>query len=187
MIEIKRVTEYAELSGIKTLQNKNLRTILSSDERAREGFVTAEYALEYLQIMHNAEPSVIAKDGEKVVGYALVSTRETGRLHPLLAYLFDVIDTKTFKGRPLVNEPYVVVGQLCVDKDYRGQGLAQRLYTHYREALSGKFACCLTDIDEANPRSLNAHLKSGFEVLDTLRYEGSDWHIVIWDWNRSSA
>lgn len=187
MIDIKRVTEFAELAGIKKLQNENLRTILSSEERESEGFVTAEYSLEYLQLMHEAEPSVIAKDGDEVVGYVLASTRETGRLHPLLAYLFDVIDTKIFEGRPLVRERYVVVGQLCVGKGYRGQGLVQRLYTCYREVLKGKYTCCVTDIDEANPRSLKAHLKSGFRMLDTLQYEGKNWHIVIDDWSRLSA
>lgn len=99
MIEIKRVSEPGELAGIKKLQNDNLSTNLSHMEREREGFVTAEYSMEYLQLMHEAEPSVIAKDGNEVVGYVLASTRETGSMHPLLAYLFDVIDTKTYEGR----------------------------------------------------------------------------------------
>lgn len=187
MIEIKRVTEPGELAGIKKLQNENLRSIISQDERDREGFVTAEYTLEFLQRMHDEEPSVIAKDGDQVVGYVLAATREAGRQHALLSYLFDVIDTKLYGGKSLRNIHYVVVGQLCVGKGYRGQGLVQRMYDLYRSELSGKYSCCLTDIDEANPRSLKAHLKSGFQVLDTLHYEGSNWHIVIWDWSHSAS
>jgi hypothetical protein len=57
------------------------------------------------------------------------------------------------------------------------------MYDFYRHELSGEYRYCLTDIDEANPRSLKAHLNAGFNILDTLHYEGSSWHIVIWDWN----
>jgi hypothetical protein len=64
-------------------------------------------------------------------------------------------------------------------------GLVQRMYDEYRRHLSGRYRYCLTDIDEQNPRSLKAHLKSGFRILDTLHYEGSNWHIVIWDWNNT--
>jgi predicted N-acetyltransferase YhbS len=187
MIEIKRVTDPAELAGIKQLQTENLRSLISRDEQEQEGFVTAEYSLEFLQQMHAEEPSVIAKDGDRVVGYVLASTREAGRHHALLSYLFDVIDTKQYREKPLRDIRYVVVGQLCVGKAYRGQGLVQRMYDYYRETLSGTYPCCLTDIDEANPRSLKAHLKSGFEILDTLHYEGSNWHIVIWDWRNGAA
>jgi hypothetical protein len=45
MIEIKRVTQSSELEGIKTLQQANLRGLLTPEERDRERFVTAEYTL----------------------------------------------------------------------------------------------------------------------------------------------
>ena len=185
MIEIKLVSEPGELAGIKKLQNENLRNNLDPEEREKEGFVTAEYSLEFLEQMHNHEPSVIAKDGGKVIGYALAATREVSHQHALLKYLLDVVDTKSFDGRPLQGEEYILVGQLCVAKEYRGQGLARRMYDYYRQELSGKYPYCVTDIDEANPRSVKAHLKSGFRILDTLHYEGSSWHIVIWDWRKS--
>jgi hypothetical protein len=25
-------------------------------------------------------------------------------------------------------------------------------------------------------------LKSGFQIIDTLQYGGSEWDIVLWDW-----
>lgn len=185
MIDIKRVTSIAELAGIKQLQQANLRGWLSPEEKDREGFVTAEYSLEFLQLMHDAEPSIIATDGEEVVGYALVATRSVSRQHELLQYLVDVIDSTHYGGQSLRDQPYVVVGQLCVSKNYRGMGLVQRMYDYYRQHLSGLYRYCLTDIDEKNPRSLKAHLKSGFRILDTLHYEGSNWYIVIWDWNNA--
>ena len=101
----------------------------------------------------------------------------------LLADLFNTIDKIEYKGQLLKNSSYVVVGQLCVAKNYRGLGLVQQMYQHFKTSLSGKFEYCLTDIANNNPRSLKAHLKTGFQVVDTLHYGGIDWDIVLWDWN----
>ena len=87
-----------------------------------------------------------------------------------------------YNNHPLKNARYVVVGQLCVAKNYRGLGLVEQMYKHFKTSLSGKFEYCLTDIAENNPRSLKVHLKSGFQVVDTLHYGGIDWDIVLWDW-----
>jgi hypothetical protein len=182
MVIIKRVTDQTELSGIKKLQDANLKTRISGAEMEQEGFVTSEYTLEFLQMMHESAPSVIAKDGDEVVGYALVATRSAGKHHKLLAGLVKEIDLKMYKGKKLADSEYILIGQLCVSKLYRRQGLVQKMYAFYRRELSPAYDYGLTDVDEKNPRSLKAHLKSGFTILDTLMYEGSTWHIVIWDW-----
>lgn len=184
MVTIKRVSTKEEISGIKTLQNSNLRSSLTEAEIQREGFVTAQYTLEFLELMNQQESSVIAKDGDQVVGYALVATRQILGKHALLDDLFAQIDKYQFHGEELGKVNYVVVGQLCVAKSHRGQGLVQQMYDFYRKELSATYPYCLTDVDERNPRSIKAHLKSGFEILGTLTFEGNLWHIVIWDWNR---
>ena len=182
MITIKRVTETAELEGIKLLQQENLKTNLTGEEILAEGFVTAEYSLDFLKIMHEAGPSIIAKDDELVIGYALVADKLIRHHHDLLADLFNTIDNTLYKGKLLKDTKYVVVGQLCVSKQYRGMGLVQQMYDHYRNCLSGQFDCCITDIAQGNPRSLKAHIKAGFQVISTLNFGGVKWDIVLWDW-----
>jgi L-amino acid N-acyltransferase YncA len=76
-----------------------------------------------------------------------------------------------------------VVGQLCVAKEYRGQDLVQKLYGYFKECLSKEFTYLVTDIAKANARSLKAHKKSGFQVINKLMYDGLEWNIVLWDWN----
>jgi ribosomal protein S18 acetylase RimI-like enzyme len=181
-VVIKRVSENEELVAIEQLQAINLRKNIDSDTALSQGFLTAEYTLEYLKAMHDASPSIIAKDGNTVVGYALVTTKEVKHGHDLVADLFNVIDTKTYKGQLLKEVNYVVVGQLCVGEGYRGQGLVKRMYDYYRDCLSPEYKYLITDVAQANTRSLNAHKKSGFQVLDTLVYAGIGWDIVLWDW-----
>ncbi len=184
MVQITRVSEPQELIGIQALQAENLRKHIDAAEAASQGFLMAEYSLEFLQSMHQAAPSIIAKDGNKVVGYALVATQAVRAEHELLADLFNTIDKTLFEGKTLAHASYVVVGQLCVSKNYRGQGLVQALYGHFRECLESEYDFCITDVAQANTRSLKAHKNTGYQVIDTLSYGGIGWDIVLWDWRQ---
>ena len=119
MIDVTRVSSPSEIIGIRDLQALNLKQNITADEAIDQGFLTAAYTLEYLQEMNLASPSIIAKDGDKVVGYALVATKEIRNGHDLVEGLFDAIDQSEYKGKLLRDVNYVVVGQLCVAKEYR--------------------------------------------------------------------
>ena len=183
MVELKRVTSIAELEGIRQLQAENLRQNITDEEADSQGFLTAAYSIDFLKEMHQESPSIVAMDGDKVAGYALVSTKATRNGHDLLVGLFNSIDECEYKGRLLKDVDYVVVGQLCVGKEYRGQDLVQGLYGHFRDCLQQEFDYLVTDVAQANVRSLKAHKKRGFQVINQLMYGGFGWDIVLWDWN----
>ena len=185
MLTVKRVTEQSELVDIQHLQSENLRKNLLPEEAVAQGFLMAEYSLDFLQTMHAAAPSIIAKDGDTLAGYALVALPSIRYEHELLADLFNNIDKALYQEQHVKNSKYVVVGQLCVAKKYRGQGLVQNMYEHFRECLSSDYKYCITDIAHANARSLAAHIRTGFQIIDTSSYGGVEWHIVLWDWNKS--
>ena len=185
MVEIKRTETISELQGIRDLQRKNLKHLISREEADSQGFVTAEYSMEFFKAMHNTCPSIIAKVGDLVVGYALVAVKAVRQEHDLLADLFNSIDKVTFNGKLLANVNYVVVGQLCVAKEYRGQGLVKRMYNFYRDCLSSEYDYLVTDVAQDNPRSLKAHKSTGFQVVEVLTYGGVSWDIVLWDWRNS--
>jgi L-amino acid N-acyltransferase YncA len=71
-----------------------------------------------------------------------------------------------------------------VVKNYRGQGLVKQLYEYYKNCLSYDFDYAITDIAQDNPRSLKAHQKVDFEVIETLSYGGIDWYVILWDWTK---
>ena len=141
MIKVTRVSSPSEIIGIRDLHALNLKQNITAEEAIDQGFLTASFTIEYLQAMNSASPSIIAKDGDNVVG------------------------------------------QLCVAKEYRGQDLVQKLYGHFRDCLSKEFTYLVTDIAQANARSLKAHQKRGFQVINELMYGGFKWDIVLWDWN----
>lgn len=60
-----------ELLQILALQQKNLFSNTSLDIQEKEGFVTVHHTFDILHQMNQAFAHIIAKDGNKVVGYAL--------------------------------------------------------------------------------------------------------------------
>jgi len=186
MVEITRVSSVSEIIGIRDLQALNLKQNITAEESIEQGFLTAAFTIEYLQQMNSASPAIIAKDGDKLVGYALVATKEIRKGHDLLEGLFDAIDECEYNGKLLREVNYVVVGQLCVAKEYRGQDLVQKLYGHFRDCLSNEFTYLVTDVAKANARSLKAHKKRGFQVINELMYGGFGWDIVLWNWNAAA-
>lgn len=185
MITVQRVTQEAELGAIRALQSANLRKHVSDTEASDQGFLIAEYSVEFLRQMHACHPSIIALDGDQLAGYALAASRKVRSGHPLLDDLCKQIDGLSYRHRRLGDSNYVVVGQLCVAKPYRGKGLVQRMYHMFRESLQTEYEYCITDIARANARSLQAHLRTGFQVIHSIHFEELEWDVVLWDWTEA--
>jgi hypothetical protein len=98
------------LKQIKELQSKNLKSNLTSLEASQEGFLTAEYSLAFLTLMHNETPAIIAIDDNTLAGYALVCNKQTAKNHDLLLDLCESIDALIYKNQPLSKVNYILVG-----------------------------------------------------------------------------
>jgi hypothetical protein len=71
MLSITKASHTEELEQILLLQQKNLARNVSRQEAIEQGFVTVIHTSDQLQKMHQLAPAILAKDDEKVVGYAL--------------------------------------------------------------------------------------------------------------------
>lgn len=182
MIEIKSCATQAELQGILDLQGENHLSNVSAEEKSKEGFVTVRHTLEQLQDLNSHEAHIIAKDGERVVGYILAMTKASRDLVPVLVPMFYQFDSLKKDGKSISELDYMVIGQICVGKDQRGSGLFDRMYQAYREAFSKKYAFAITEIALSNTRSLAAHSRVGFRIIHEFEDETMAWAIVAWDW-----
>ncbi|GAB3763213.1 GNAT family N-acetyltransferase [Spirosoma pomorum] len=184
MITITTVQSAADVQGILTLQQANLRQNVSVDDQSAQGFVTVNHNPDVLTRMNQVAPSVIAKDGAKVVGYCLTMLPEFANDIPELLPLFESINQIAYQGKPLREQAYYVMGQVCVDAGYRGQRIFDRMYHHQQEVYGGQYKLLVTDISEKNTRSQRAHERVGFRPLETF-YDstlGENWIVVAWDW-----
>lgn len=182
MIEITSVKNEDELQQIHLLNKLNLKQNISLEEKEKEGFVTWLYEPDLLSKMHALAPSIIAKDNGKVVGYALVTLKEALDFHEDLRAAVENMDTIIYNGKLLKDYCYYVMGQVCIDKAYRGKGLFNQLYAKHKELYKNEFDMLLTEVSVNNIRSQTAHEKVGFKTIHTYRDTLDEWNVIAWDW-----
>ena len=174
-MDVRPVRNAAELTAILELQRANHAANVSTSEAAEHGFVTVVHDLALLEQMHAIAPSIAAFDGAALAGYALVMPVECRELVPVLVPMFDRLDA-------LGVRQYYIMGQICIAKPYRGSGVFDALYAGHRAQLATRYARCVTEIATRNTRSMRAHERVGFRIIDTYRDATDEWALVGWDW-----
>ncbi len=183
MVKIKKCETPNELEQIYHLQKKNLAKSLNESDRIKEGFVTADHSIDLLRRMNTEYQHIIAVDGGKVIGYALVMLMSFKDELEILKPMFLEISKSKFNGTPLNNLNFFIMGQVCIEKEYRGKGLFSEIYEFMKEKMKTDFDAVVTEVLEQNKRSIRAHEKIGFEVFKVYESpEGEKWSLIIWDW-----
>jgi L-amino acid N-acyltransferase YncA len=168
------------LHQILELQRKNLKINLSPLEIVNEGFVTLQYRFDVLKKLHEETPHLVVHTDDKVIGYALAMPRHYGHIFPELDSMFQTIDGELLKKLPALSAEYLVMGQICIAKEFRGMGLFQQIYDVYLKKYKAQFGYVVTEIARMNARSLTAHKKVGFqEVATHTEDDGVEWIICI--------
>jgi hypothetical protein len=181
MITYTRSTSEEELNQILRLQQCNLPNSVSEAAQNTEGFVTVQHDLQLLKAMQDTCPHILAKDGNTVVGYALSMHPDFGDsiavLKPMFAEINSVKHSASTALR-LTLERFIVMGQICIDKSYRKQGIFRNLYKTMRDHLLPPFLAIITEVDAKNDRSLKAHYAVGFEDLARYTAGGQEWVLI---------
>ena len=172
MIIYKRASTLKELEQILLLQKTNLPENLSDIEKTEQGFVTVKHTLEILKKMNDVCPHTIAIHNNKVIGYALSMTKDFAEDITVLKPMFLEINSL------IIDIAYIVMGQICIDKKFRKQGVFRDLYSFMKEQVAKKHQLIITEIDFKNKRSLVAHEKIGFKKLNTYVANNQKWVIV---------
>src|SRR5689334_19148226 len=150
-----------DLEGILALQKSNIAQSLTAEEIQNKGFVTVDHSYDQLKDLNNFERHVIAKDNDRVIGYVLAMTSHSKFKIPVIIPMFRAFDSISYGGRKVTEYNYIVVGQVCIDKEYRGRGIFDECYNAYKTFYSGKYDFAITEIAKTNHRSLNAHKRIG--------------------------
>jgi GNAT superfamily N-acetyltransferase len=172
-----------DLQGILELQKNNLPVNLSKEEITAQGFVTVIHSLSDLKNMNDIEQHVICKDGEKIIGYLLAMTVESQADLPVLIPMFEEFNKIFYLGKSVSEYKYIVIGQVCIDKDYRGQGILDKCYETYKNCFKNKYDFAITEISSRNLRSIQAHKRIGFsEIHKYTSPDLEEWSVIILKW-----
>jgi len=174
MVVYKQAESLKELEQILDLQQRNLPKNISQEESTKEGFVTVEHTLDLLKSMNDVCGHIIAVDDGQVVGYALCMHPQFAEDIEVLRPMFGEID-KALESK--LN--YMAMGQICVAKSHRGQGIFRKLYQTMQEKLPEGFDTIITEVDGKNKRSLAAHTAIGFQELKRYYALDKEWVIII--------
>ncbi len=177
--QIQPATSQQDISGILKLQKQNLANNLSAEEARSQGFVTLEHDFDLLHDMNQQHPHIIALCQGQVVGYALVMLQDFSDRFPLLFPLFERIEQLTYQNQTIKADQYFIMGQVCVAKSHRSQGVFAALYQGLKQQMAPHFDYMITDISSTNTRSIRAHEKFGFETIDTYSSDGTEWQVVL--------
>ena len=170
----------ADLNDILKLQRENLPVNISSQELMEQGFVTVHHDFDLLLRMNSPYPHIVAKTKDELVGYALVMRRAFSQALPVLVPMFEQLDSLNYNGVSLKDQSYFVMGQVCVKKGFRGQGILSGMYVEMQARMKEHFDYIVTEISTRNMRSLRAHQKVGFEEIHAFRSEdGEHWKIIL--------
>lgn len=170
-----------DLKDILALQKANLKENVSKEEAEQQGFVTCNHTLEVLNLMNHPHPHIIAKYNQELIGYALVMLKtHSDRVNEIVS-MFNQINKLSWNNKMLKDENYVIMGQICIAKNYRSKGVFSGLYQTMFTALKPHFNCIITDIATTNKRSIRAHQKVGFESILTFKDDLQEWVLVLKD------
>ena len=172
-ITYKKADSNEELNQILELQSVNIPSSISEDESEVEGFVTVHHNFEILKRMNDKCAHIIAKSKDKVIGYTLCMLKEFKEEIEVLRPMFQQIDNCINS-----DETYIVMGQICIDKQFRKQGVFRGLYHFMKQEMSTQYDMIITEVDVANTRSMNAHFAIGFKTLYSYRSNNQNWKIL---------
>jgi len=179
MISFQKCTTTEELTQILTLQQANLPIAITKEEEQKEGFLTVDHDLTLLTKMNEVCPHIIAKKDRQVVGYALSMHPQFGDEIPVLLSMFEQMEkvSNDLKDASFLKN-YLVMGQVCIDKAHRKQGIFRGLYQKMLNEYIPTFSCIVTEVNLRNTRSLEAHYAVGFELLYEHSSGGQDWALI---------
>ncbi|SEA85156.1 GNAT family N-acetyltransferase [Pedobacter hartonius] len=182
MLITKFVSEDEELVQIAALSLENSPSMVPDELKEKEGYVTWNYPIEDLRVLHQISPSIIVKDGDKVVAYVVILLQESEEVYKPLKDLLDLLRSITYQGKSVFDYKIYMLGQDCVHRDYRGKGVIKLLFDFQKEHFASRFELGLSAISVHNPLSQKVHERLGAQTIYVLPVESDTWNIVAWDW-----
>ena len=159
------------------LHNQNLLNNLTPSEQA-SGFLSASFSEEQFQAMDQDLCVVVCTDSDKLCGYACAGSIQYNQNIPLVAAMIARFPEISYQGRPLSSYHPFIYGPVCIDREYRGQGLLPKLIETLLSALPPGFDALTTLISKDNQRSIHAHQKLGIEKIGEFEFNGQSFLIL---------
>ena len=143
MLEIGQAT-LQEREGVMALLRANHADNLGEAER-RDGFVTTNMTPEQMTALIAEENGVtIARDGARVTAFALAAPWGFWSQWPFFRNMIRILGNYRFGGATLTEENSYQYGPVCVNRDYRGRGVFERVFAASLRTMEDRYPIMVT-------------------------------------------
>ena len=179
-IKIGTATE-EDIQGIVALHKANLVINLTAVEK-QGGFVTTALTVAQIQTVIKQQGIFIAKDENSIIGFIIAADWEFFKQWPIFERMIQLFPSYSFKNFAITTTNCFQYGPICIDKNYRGQGIITELFDYMRIQMMNKYPLSLTFINKINIPSFKAHTqKLAWQVIDEFHYNNNDYYVLAYE------
>ncbi|WP_182418502.1 GNAT family N-acetyltransferase [Bartonella sp. HY038] len=148
---------------------KHVAPLLQKNAQSNHGGLFGEYPLKKVEGMFKTSlNTVIAQESDKVAGVVFSFSVSSESLPPVAKKIVELY--------PNLTQDDWFYGPVCIDENYRGQGLLAKLCDKICSLNTGK---PIAFINLDNIASLKAHEKIGFSEAGRFKLDNVDWLVLV--------
>lgn len=170
----------AEVHDVPTILDLHSRYHLSSiaPDDIAHGFVTTNFTPEQIEKLIEFEQGItVAYQGNQIAGYMMAASWDFWSQWPMFVYMIENLPGLACDNQPLTVENSYQYGPVCIAREFRGQGLLQRMFEYSRQHMMKRYPYLVTFINKKNLRSFSAHTqKIGLQVVSEFQYNQNDFY-----------
>lgn len=157
------------------------------EEDKKDGFITTAFTKEQMIDLITLEQGLfIAVVDEKIVAYVMSASWNFWSRWPMFAFMVEDLPNLEYLGQKLSIQNSYQYGPVCVDREYRGSGVLEKIFDFARENMAKRFPILVTFINKINPRSYEAHTKKlKLEVIKEFTYNNNNYYELVYDTSKS--
>ena len=181
-----KIAQIEDIEKVLELHSKyQIDTIKQEDKK--DGFITTAFTKEQMVDLITLEQGLfIAVENDRIVAYVMSASWNFWSRWPMFAFMVEDLHNLEYLGQKLTVQNSYQYGPVCVDKEYRGSGVLEKIFDFARENMAKRFPILVTFINKINPRSYEAHTKKlKLEVIKEFTYNNNNYYELVYDTSKS--
>ena len=177
-----KIAQIKDIEKVLELHSKYQIDSIKQEDK-KDGFITTAFTKEQMVDLITLEQGLfIAVENDRIVAYVMSASWKFWSRWPMFAFMMEDLPNLEYLGQKLTVQNSYQYGPVCVDKEYRGSGVLEKIFDFARENMAKRFPILVTFINKINPRSYEAHTKKlKLEVIKEFSYNNNNYYELVYD------
>lgn len=180
-----RIANKFDIKEVLALQEKYLYKNLTEQERD-SGFVTTPFTIPQIEEIIAQDGLFIAEHETSIIAYAFAGSWEYFKQWDIFTFMISRFPKLSFNEKEITTKNSFQYGPVCIDKNYRGQGVLNLIFEEMRIELFKKYPVSITFINKINIVSEKAHTKKlGWQIIEEFKFNNNTYITLAFDMKTS--